>query len=127
MTSHPVLKRLSRATLLAAVAVLALAACGDDDGETMPGACGEDTPLVTWETFGLGFLSTYCQGCHASTTPDRQGAPPNITFDTEQEAVALSDLILTTVTSDTPTMPPNGGPSEADRERLTVWLNCFAE
>jgi hypothetical protein len=111
--------------------VLALG-CAGDDGESEPpppgpDACGEDVPLVSWETFGHGFLTTYCQGCHASTTPDRRGAPEQAVFDTEADALAWRSQILVVAASETPTMPPNGGPSDADRERLLVWLTCFAE
>ena len=109
--------------------VLSLGACADDAGDTTPAPemCGQNTPLVSWETFGEGFLTTYCQGCHASTTLDRQGAPEMITFDTEADALQWRGEILAAAASEAPSMPPNGGPNDADRERLQVWLNCFAD
>jgi hypothetical protein len=105
------------------IALLALTACSDGAPAT---ACGEDVPLVSWETFAEGFLRTYCQGCHASTTLDRQGAPLHVAFDTEEQALAVGDAILRVAASETPTMPPNGGPDPADREKLRLWLTCFA-
>ena len=109
---------------------IALGACTVQDAgitEPDPQACGADTPTITWETFGEGFLSTYCQGCHASGTPNRQGAPENILFDTEDDALAFGGLILNTAASDEPRMPPNGGPLQEDRDRLYIWLTCFAD
>jgi hypothetical protein len=107
----------------------ALPACGDDESTAAQPEepCGENTPLVSWDTFGQAFLSTYCQGCHASTAPDRQSAPDSVVFDTEEDALMFKEFILTVATGDTPTMPPNGGPTEDDRERLSVWLTCFAQ
>src|SRR5690606_4532806 len=101
-----------------------LIACGAE-AESTP-ACGEDVPLVSCETFTQGFLSTHCQGCHASTTPDRQGAPDGVTFDTEESAIALGEAIRRVAASDAPTMPPNGGPSAEDRHKLELWVTCFA-
>ena len=127
--------RIRRAFASALVAT-SLVACGqtdpvDDVGaggmDVMPTACDETVPVVTYETFGEGFLSTYCQGCHASAAADRQGAPDALVFDTEDDVYDFQDQILDAVTSDEPRMPPSGGPLEDDRERLTIWLSCFAE
>ena len=110
--------------------VLGLTACVGEEpiSEDVPDPeCGDSTPLVTWETFGEGFLSTYCQGCHASTTLDRQGAPDGITFDTEAESIAIRSTILNAAAATTPTMPPNGGPNEDDRQLLNVWLTCWTD
>ena len=85
--------------------------------------CGE-APVSTYANFGRGFLTQHCQACHASTAPDRHDAPPNVTFDTEQEALSLTDRILARAASEEPTMPPQGGVSDDDRYRLEVWLTC---
>jgi uncharacterized membrane protein len=98
----------------------------DDDGEITETECGEDVPLVTWETFGEGFVTTYCQGCHASTAVDRRGAPDHIMFDTEEQTAELAEDILE-ATLTTATMPPAGGPTPDEIERLEIWLTCFAE
>ena len=48
-------------------------------------------------------------------------------FDTEEDTVQFGSLILNAATGDAPTMPPAGGPVDDDRERLTIWLTCFAQ
>jgi uncharacterized membrane protein len=123
---------MKRALVLLLVLLVVAACAGDDDGGETTAAppeqtCGEEVPLVDWDTFGHGFLTTYCQGCHASTTPDRRGAPEAVTFDTEEDALAWRAQILGAAASEAPTMPPNGGPSDDDRERLSIWLTCFAD
>lgn len=109
---------------------------GDDAGEgTSTGAGSGDAlapcdeqPVLTYDTFGRGFLAAYCDGCHAATAERRQGAPAEVTFDTHEQALAFADRILArTAPSDgsPPTMPPVGGVTDADRERLLVWLGCW--
>lgn len=113
-----------------ALTLLAATGCGaSEDPLTAPdtSACGDDTPVVTWETFGEGFVTTYCQGCHAESAVDRHGAPEDIVFDSEEDVLWVADLVLDVATGDVPSMPPNGGPQEEQRERLTVWLSCYAE
>jgi len=121
---------------LALFASLGLAvACSEEsvasDGEeTEPEvdleSCGPETPLVSWGTFGQGFVLTNCQGCHASTATDRHDAPAHIVFDTPEDVEKHSAAILAAVGSDVPTMPPAGGVLDQDRVRLRIWLKCFA-
>ena len=88
----------------------------------------DEAPTVTYDTFGRGFLSTYCDGCHGSAVEDRQNAPVDVVFDTREGAQDWADRILArTVPPDgsAPTMPPVGGVTDEDRERVVVWLNCF--
>ena len=107
---------------------LSVCGCGnveaDMDEEVDQNSMCEDAPLETWATFGQSFAITYCQGCHASTAANRYGAPQGINFDTRDEVLALGNRILTVVTSDTATMPPNGGISAEDLTRLELWLRC---
>ncbi len=88
--------------------------------------CAE-APVVRWTNFGQGFITGSCQGCHASTTPDRYGAPEGVTFDSVEEVWAQKDMILLTCTGEAPSMPPNGGVHEDDRTRLAWWLRCAPE
>lgn len=85
----------------------------------------EGAPVITWETFGRGFTTENCQSCHASTAPNRYGAPPGVTFDTHDDVVMWKDRMIVRATGDAPTMPPGGGVSADDRYRLEVWLRCW--
>jgi len=98
----------------------------DSDTTPVDPAC-EDVPVVTWESWGQGFLVEACQGCHASTARDRYGAPASVVFDTEADAYRWKDRILSRAAAETPSMPPAGGVSEAERELLTIWLTCWID
>ena len=116
-----------RAVLLA----IFIVACSDKSGDdtapvTETGPCA-DAPVVTWNSFGEGFLRENCQSCHASTAPDRHDAPEETVFDTLEDALANADRILARATGDDPTMPPEGGVDEDDRARLEIWLTCWRE
>ena len=91
-----------------------------------PGLC-EDVPTVTYNRFGEGFMTENCQGCHASTTADRYGAPEEVTFDTVKEVWFWKDRILSRSVGDSISMPPAGGVSEDDRTKLEWWLTCAEE
>ncbi len=84
-----------------------------------------DAPLpTTWDNFGRSFVTQHCQPCHASTSLDRQYAPAEVTFDTEEQSWAWADRILARAAADDATMPPQGGVEEDDRYLLEVWLTC---
>ena len=103
---------------------LAGTSCGtaDDTGDT-PAICSGEQAL-NYDTFGAGFLSLYCQGCHASDSLDRYGAPENVIFDNVDQALAQVVSIRATTLGESPTMPPGGGVPSLDLERLEVWLDC---
>lgn len=113
--------------------LLLATACGgtepgasDSGGSTveLDADCAEQ-PVLTWENFGDGFLTENCQACHASTSTDRRGAPAGVVFDTYGDAMAHRNRILARSAGEDATMPPQGGVSEADRERLAIWLTCW--
>ncbi|MEM9460637.1 MAG: hypothetical protein AAGF11_41090 [Myxococcota bacterium] len=136
----------------AAVTVLAVQGCGDDEGDdladpsdTSLGDTGglddtgselgaeidcRDQPLITHQTFGQGFISGYCGGCHGGevTGDARQGAPPATIFDTEPEVQMWADRIYARVLwgedSELTPMPPVGGVVQADIDRFRVWMVC---
>ncbi len=90
----------------------------------------DEQPVITYDTFGRGFLSTYCDGCHGSAVDDRQGAPDDVVFDTREDAADWADRILARVAPDDgsgPTMPPVGGITPQDVDRVVVWLTCGAQ
>lgn len=127
-----------RLVIAVCISILAVG-CGSDDSKDDAADTGTsattdtgpvdpicvDAPLVTWDSWGEGFMGANCDTCHAATTLDRQGAPAEVTFDTREETLAHADRILARSTGDAPTMPPSGGISEDDRYLLEVWFNCW--
>ena len=107
--------------------LLLLLACqgGNADDTGNYSVCDPTFP-VTWDNFGEEFMATNCDGCHASETRDRNGAPESVTFDTEYQAMTQADAIIRTVL-DAASMPPAGGVLDDDAVLLDLWLGCFAE
>ena len=84
----------------------------------------DDAPRVDWINFGQGFFVQNCNGCHHSETPDRYGAPEDVIFDTADDVWAQKGLVLGTAGGESPSMPPNGGTTLIQREKLQIWLEC---
>src|SRR5688572_6325645 len=84
----------------------------------------EDQPVLTYENFGEGFMTLNCQTCHSSerTGDDRHDAPETIHFDNKQEVAIQASIILGVATGPNAIMPPGGGLSDEDREKLEIWL-----
>jgi hypothetical protein len=115
------------------IALLLMLSCGggsegDDTGTTVPTGGCHDAPVLTWENFGQGFMLEHCQSCHATAAPYRsqtENPPPEaVTFDTHEQTTALRTLILAVSTGEAPSMPPRGGVSPIDIDKLDIWLNC---
>lgn len=85
----------------------------------------DNVPYVTWDTYMQGMLMTHCQGCHASTSPTRYGAPTEVFFDDIEDALYWSERIRAR-TLETQDMPPAGGVFIEDLYLLQVWLECFS-
>ena len=86
-----------------------------DDGSS-EGGLGDEIdceaqPVITYDTFGRGFLATYCNGCHGAEVEDRQGAPETVIFDApEQVDMFVARILARTVPADgVGPMPPAGG------------------
>ena len=80
--------------------------------------------IVTYESFGAGFIKENCQSCHSSLSENRYGAPENVRFDTEEDVLErLEDIYRVTLSEDAD-MPPSGGILEEDRVLLELWLIC---
>lgn len=84
----------------------------------------ETAPLVNWANFGNAFMIQNCNGCHASTTPERYGAPPLATFDTPEEVWMQKASVLYAAGGEAPRMPPSGGTTDVQRLKLAIWLEC---
>ncbi|MFT4976408.1 MAG: putative membrane protein [Myxococcota bacterium] len=82
-----------------------------------------DAPGATWASFGEGFLLTHCQGCHASTSADRYGAPDGVHFDSEDEARMWRERLIAVIL-DNQSMPPAGGLTDEERLLAESWLYC---
>jgi uncharacterized membrane protein len=97
-----------------------LLACGNGDQSA---TCGPD---LTYETFGEPFMTDWCTGCHSDLLlPSmRQNAPLDVNFNTLDDIRAQSQMIALTVQQ--ATMPPEGGPSDDERQMLVQWLACGA-
>lgn len=91
--------------------------------DTAPDPCA-DVPTVTYANFGRGFMTGNCQGCHASSAPDRYDAPEEVSFDDVDQCWAWAVDILAVATGSSPSMPPQGGVTEDDRQKLEWWLTC---
>ena len=87
----------------------------------------DTAPPVNYANFGEGFLTENCQGCHASTAPNRYEAPESVVFDTVDDAWAWRDRILYRVLEDANPMPPAGGANADDMQRLEWWFECSEE
>ena len=97
---------------------------GDDAPPTDPEVC--ETSYLRYDNFGAEFSANWCRGCHSSAIPDgeRQDAPLAVNFDDEADLRTWQDRIRVRATGVTPTMPPVGGPSAAERQALTEWIDC---
>jgi hypothetical protein len=116
--------------------LLAVAACGGEDPAPAPTSgfrsvwerpCPEGSAL-TWETFGEGFVRTWCTSCHSRDLAEgvRQGAPLDVNLDTAGGVRRHLDRVWAMAADGNASMPPVGGPSPEDRERLGEWLACGA-
>ena len=76
--------------------------------------------------FGEAFFDSYCQSCHAASSPNRFGAPEGVSFDTEAEVSAQLERVQAVVI-DGGSMPPGGGVLEADLSELERYLACLGE
>lgn len=83
----------------------------------------ECVPAVTWQGWGDGFFRGYCNSCHSQ---GRLGAPESVSFDTLEQVLEHSPRIRAR-TLEVGDMPPAGGVSPEDLERLDALLACPGE
>jgi hypothetical protein len=108
----------SRALLLAL-----LGACsGDKDAVAPP----PPDCSVTWDSFGEGFLKTWCTSCHSSDLPAdlRYGAPVGVDFDTLLGARLWGDRLVARAVGEGATMPPAGAVPAEQQQKLADWVAC---
>jgi uncharacterized membrane protein len=110
---------------LAAVLLFGLVACARPDAETdSADSFCVDVPVLTWENFGNGLVVEHCQACHASTSTNRNGAPEDIVFDSDEDTQEHMERIYQRVVVER-TMPPQGGLLEDDLSRVEIWIRCW--
>lgn len=110
--------------LRCAALVLLTAACTQVE-HLEQATCEPGHADLTYESYGQPFLDAYCQTCHASAQPDRDGAPTDVTFDTRAEVMQWADRIYARSAAGNTSMPPGpGGPSADERYLLAQWLAC---
>jgi hypothetical protein len=110
----------SNLAVIALVACVACVACGNDVDPTCR------TSPVTYRSFGAGFVVDWCRGCHSAQASMRQAAPTSVELDTLDEIRGQSWSIIATTAGSGASMPPAGGPSDADREAFVEWMSCGA-
>ena len=87
-----------------------------------------ETTHATYETVGEPFMRTWCTPCHHSelSGDDRPLGSEGVNLDTYTLVVSHLERIEARALGESPTMPPAGGPSPEDLERLAFWLECGA-
>jgi hypothetical protein len=103
---------------------LALLACaGEETADSAADPCA-DAPVLSWADAGEPLLLEHCDTCHASTAPDRYGAPEAVVFDTYDDVIAQRERLLAVLDSQPARMPPVMPIPESDRLLLVSWLRC---
>jgi hypothetical protein len=85
--------------------------------------CAE-VPVLDWADVGEPLLLEYCDSCHTATSPDRQGAPESVTFDTYEQVVTFRAPMLAAIEGDPPAMPPLLTMPENEHALFVSWLEC---
>lgn len=90
--------------------------------------CPEDS-FLTYDNFGQPFMLSWCTGCHSEaldSAEERRDAPSGIDFDDAASTSIHLERIWIRAADDNTSMPPAGGPGEAERALLGEWLACGA-
>jgi len=109
------------------LALLALAACSASSESLEQRACPPGGTPLTYDDFGAEFFARWCESCHSASSTDRNGAPADVTFDTQAQIVAWKDRIYANAADDNTSMPLGpAGPDSETRHQLGDWLACGA-
>ena len=87
----------------------------------------EESPW-TYTNTGEIFMLNWCTSCHHSdiTGADRKDGTQGVDLNGFENVAAFLDRIEARALGDAPTMPPAGGPTPQELERLQEWLLCGA-
>ena len=92
------------------------------DGHEPSPACDE---AGDFESVGQPFFLSWCSSCHsASVDTSTWGAPDEVELDTLAGIQSHAERSAARIAEGT--MPPAGGPSEAEIEAVLAWLDCGA-
>lgn len=107
---------------VAGIAVLLLAACGQNSLGDPTGATCPTNSTLTYDNFGKAFFATHCLECHATKEMPRFNSVEEIRSakDDIDRAAASGPNATNTY------MPDEGDVSDADRKKLGEWLACGA-
>ncbi len=106
--------------------LLWLLACGGGEEESGDPTCVEP-PVVTWDSYGHIFMTTYCVSCHSVYNVDhRFGAPLGVDFDTEADLIRQVERVRVRVIEEQ-TMPVAGGVFADDLLLFERYLGCLGE
>ncbi len=96
-------------------------AASHDAGAADAGSTGDGgvCEMLTYDSFGQTFLSTYCVGCHGPTI-----AQKNVRLDSLAGVTAAKTRVKSEVSIGS--MPPRGSkaPSSQERTELGEWIDC---
>jgi hypothetical protein len=111
-----------------AVALVVLACAGSDATDSASQPVVDPCTDLTWSDFGQPYVTTWCTPCHSASVAgvDRQGAPEGVDLDTLATVRGWKSVIAQVAVGESATMPPVGGPTDADRTDLEEWLACDA-
>jgi len=109
------------AALLALLTTAGIGACGEKQDPVRHDFLDASGP-VTWCEVGPIF-TTVCTQCHSVSNQGdaRNGAPPEINFDTYSDAV--DNLDRANVNIQAGTMPPTGGIPPEERNLIQWWVD----
>ncbi len=115
------------------VLVLALAGCSSDsDSEGAPDAqvAADAQSADTWESFALGFFTSYCHECHGPGDSLRDYALLDTVRGEESKIQCGVATVILDGCSISPRMFPIGNgamPTDAERTRLVQWIEAGAD
>jgi len=77
---------------------------------------------MSWANTGEPYLLTYCSGCHAAGVAEeaRYGATLDVVLDSADQVFAHAERVAARVEDGT--MPPSGGPDDAENACFIAWL-----
>jgi uncharacterized membrane protein len=108
------------------VTLALLIACSGASQDSEVSLCSSQ-PALSYTSFGKAFLDRYCTGCHSAYVPlsNRNGAPEGVDFESYEKVLLWRERIE--ARSLDLSMPPGGGPAEAELLQLEEWFGCAVE